>query len=271
MSKYYPNMPNKEYWINRVLDRNNKYFDKAEDLNKALKKEYEKAWKEIQKEISFFYTKYADGKGILTYSEANRYKRMFNLFKDIDDIVYDLNEMGQKEVTKHLDDTYKNNYEDAVIELSEGLGVTATFGKVDKEVIKEVLNYPWSGEMFSNRIHNNTELLARKLKEELTQGFIKGSSVQKMARNLNRTMDSGYKNMLRVTRTETAYVIGESTKKGYMDNGLEKYEYLAYLDHRTSTICKELDGKVFKLKDAQAGTNFPPMHSNCRSCVLPVI
>ena len=43
------------------------------------------------------------------------------------------------------------------------------------------------------------------------------------------------------------------------------------MDSRTRKICNELDGKKFKVKDRQAGTNYPPMHPFCRSTTIAVI
>lgn len=45
---------------------------------------------------------------------------------------------------------------------------------------------------------------------------------------------------------------------------MDEYEYVATLDSRTCEVCAALDGKHFKLKDAQAGVNYPPMHPNDR-------
>ena len=56
----------------------------------------------------------------------------------------------------------------------------------------------------------------------------------------------------------------------YEEVGSDKYEYQAYLDSRTSDICKGLDNEIFYTKDAQTGVNFPPMHPNCRSTTLPL-
>jgi SPP1 gp7 family putative phage head morphogenesis protein len=50
-----------------------------------------------------------------------------------------------------------------------------------------------------------------------------------------------------------------------------EYKYCAILDNRTSEICKQLDGSTFKLTQAQVGVNFPPMHPNCRSYIIPII
>ncbi len=43
------------------------------------------------------------------------------------------------------------------------------------------------------------------------------------------------------------------------------YIFLATLDKRTSQPCHDLDGTRHSFKDRQAGTNFAPMHANCRS------
>ena len=34
-------------------------------------------------------------------------------------------------------------------------------------------------------------------------------------------------------------------------------------------ICKELDGKIFKVKDMECGQNAPPMHPNCHCATAP--
>ena len=52
---------------------------------------------------------------------------------------------------------------------------------------------------------------------------------------------------------------------------LEEYEFLAKIDSRTSEICKKLNGEKFKVKDARAGVNYPPMHPHCRSTTVAVL
>ncbi|MCT4599047.1 MAG: minor capsid protein [Vallitalea sp.] len=46
---------------------------------------------------------------------------------------------------------------------------------------------------------------------------------------------------------------------------LTHYIYIATLDTKTSSVCHSLDGTRHAFKDRQAGTNFAPMHPNCRS------
>ena len=59
--------------------------------------------------------------------------------------------------------------------------------------------------------------------------------------------------------------------ESYKECGIDKYQYLATLDLRTSEICRELDGKVFLVKDQQPGKNCPPMHPWCRSTTIAII
>jgi len=75
----------------------------------------------------------------------------------------------------------------------------------------------------------------------------------------------------RLLRTETAYVAAEMEAEAYEEAEFEEYEFVATLDTRTSTICQEMDGKRFKLKDRETGKNYPPMHPFCRSTTVAVI
>lgn len=84
-------------------------------------------------------------------------------------------------------------------------------------------------------------------------------------------MGSGYKETQRLVRTELNYALNEATKIAYEEDEIEEYEFLAEIDNRTSAICKELNGQIFKVKDAVVGINYPSMHPNCRSTTMPVI
>lgn len=75
----------------------------------------------------------------------------------------------------------------------------------------------------------------------------------------------------RLVRTETACVANMAELYGYKELDIDEYEFSACLDSRTSDLCRELDGKVFKRNSAQAGVNLPPMHPFCRSTTLPVL
>ena len=65
--------------------------------------------------------------------------------------------------------------------------------------------------------------------------------------------------------------MNEATVNNYKENGIKEYEFMAFLDKKTSPQCRELDGKIISISEYKAGVNFPPVHPNCRSCIVPVI
>lgn len=69
--------------------------------------------------------------------------------------------------------------------------------------------------------------------------------------------------------TESAFVSSQSQKDCYKELGVEQFEFVATLDNKTSEICQQMDGKVFKMADYQIGVNAPPLHCFCRSCTVP--
>lgn len=60
----------------------------------------------------------------------------------------------------------------------------------------------------------------------------------------------------------------QASLKAYQECGIEMYEFLTTLDHKTSKPCQELDRKRFLIKDAVPRKNYPPMHPNCRSTTV---
>lgn len=62
---------------------------------------------------------------------------------------------------------------------------------------------------------------------------------------------------------------GRSDIDCYEQDGVEKYQILSALDSKTCDICGELDGKIFLVKNAVIGVNFPPFHSGCRCTTVP--
>ena len=89
---------------------------------------------------------------------------------------------------------------------------------------------------------------------------IRGESSNKVAARVSEKMNTSYKNAVRLVQTEHSYVMNEASKYTYEDLNIEKYEFLATLDKRTCKDCGKLDGKVFNLKDAITGLNYPPLH-----------
>nr|DAI16199.1 MAG TPA: minor capsid protein [Caudoviricetes sp.] len=169
-----------------------------------------------------------------------------------------------------LEDTLIGLFTEQYKEVSELLGIMAPV--INREAIKTIIEYPYAGKMFSDRIWDNKDALVKHIKQNLTAGIIRGDSIQKMSRQLKKDLNVLYYQAERLVRTETNYAMNQGHLKGYADSGVvEKYEFLAAIDSRTSKLCKNQNGKVYKLSEATVGVNYPPVHCNCRSTVIPVL
>lgn len=163
-------------------------------------------------------------------------------------------------------------YNLTMFDIQRGLGVGFDFAHLSQKDLMATINHPWSGDHFSNRVWNNTDVVAERIRKTMEENFITGRSWRRCldAVSDQALIDSTYA-ASRILRTETAYVANEMEAEAYEEAGIGEYQYVATLDARTSAICQEMDGKRYKLKDRKAGTNYPPMHPHCRSTTIAVI
>lgn len=158
-----------------------------------------------------------------------------------------------------------------VFDVTKGADYRAAFDLIPESRVKAILSTNWSGQMFSRRVWDNTNALADGLKHDMLVGIMAGKSEQHMADDIMNRCGVGAFEARRLVRTETTCVANMAELYGYKELDIDEYEFTACLDSRTSDLCRELDGKVFKRNSAQTGVNLPPMHPFCRSTTLPVL
>jgi SPP1 gp7 family putative phage head morphogenesis protein len=83
--------------------------------------------------------------------------------------------------------------------------------------------------------------------------------------NQNR---AGIKAMVRTATTHTSNLARQSLYDAN-DDIVIGYEWVSTLDSSTSSVCKGLDGTIFKNGDKNK--RYPPAHPNCRSGTAPVL
>ena len=202
-----------------------------------------------------------------TLAMKSRLTRLDILKAQID---FELNKMGVTE-NEVLETGIGTVYKDFYKMYTTDFGITGINTVLPKETVKRLMQQPWSGANFSERIWSNTETLGKILKQEIIQSFIQGISVKDLSDRIEKRFEVDRKNTERLVRTELNYALNETTKLSYEEAEIEEYEYLAEIDGRTSDICRELNGQKFKMKDAKVGVNYPPLHPQCRSSTIPVI
>lgn len=103
-------------------------------------------------------------------------------------------------------------------------------------------------------------------------GFVQGQTTRQIVKNVvgaGGLADISERTAATVIRTALSHVSNEARSETYRQNDdiIEKYEIVATLDSRTSTICRSLDGQEYEIGKGP----MPPFHPNCRTTTAPVI
>lgn len=299
-----------KYFEKRSLEDSKRVINLTEKyINQQLRKYYKLAVKEVQQQIKDFYKKYAKGENI-TLAEAKKQLKEVELKNiDLEKLVLETKQNPTKDMIKlinkiikqqqisrlelleieiqrilrnlfneqqismydYLYDTYKDSYYRSTYSLKDYNNIYTTFVKPNESLIKQAIMQKWSSKNYSERIWNHENKINEILKQHITTGLIQGNSISKMSQKVTNDMNVSLNNSIRLVRTETAYIQGKAILESYIQAGIKKYKYLATLDYKTSKVCQNLDSKIFEVEKAQIGTNYPPMHPNCRSTTVVYI
>ena len=303
---------NELYWKGRAEQRLISAEQKALRLEKDMKMQFDRAYKNIEIKIAQLYFRYAYENGLsyeeavkyLTQNERKEFQKDLQFYieksKDAEysqrfksrlqaystrarvqrleqlklNIEYEVNELYHEysaNTQLTFDDIFKESYYRTIFDIHQFQGFGLSFGRVSHNILESLLEYPWSGKNYSEKIWANVDNFSGKLEDVLTVGIIQGKSNQDMAAELQKATDTAYSNAIRLVRTESNFIAGEATHKAYREYGVQKYQFLATFDIKTSEICRSLDGHVFEEKDRKAGANCHPMHPHCRSTDIPYI
>jgi len=287
------------YWEKRTKAIMDLLDVKDIELTNAVLKEYQAASDDIALKIDDFYEKYAD-KNTISYDEARKRVRAVELDdyvkrannyrksnKDNPELLKRLNAQYMTSKISRLEllkleidfrilqasnaqsDTFTTYLAKESVYIYSALSVGNVIKTLNEREIKSILQMEWSGANYSQRIWRDNDVLANKLKDELVKAAINGANPRVTAKKLRDTFGGTKPNTERLVRTESTYVANASTAKRYESYGVESYEFVAVMDNRTSSVCRSLNGEVFKMNDFAPGTNAPAMHPNCRSTIVP--
>ena len=149
-----------------------------------------------------------------------------------------------------------------------------------------------NGDTVKKAFRGISENSASKLSRAIRLGVLEGESLPKIARRLKGpnlrfnakpqnsiALNSALKNsegmllsnkqIQTVVRTTVNQVQNAASQAVYSANKdiTGRYQYVATLDARTSSICQRLDGQLFRYDQGPV----PPQHFNCRSTTVPII
>lgn len=147
------------------------------------------------------------------------------------------------------------------------------YAQVDHRTIQRIIDSPWApdGKNFSARIWDNRKQLAASLQNDFIQALIAGDGTATMSEAIAKRMNTSYNNANRLVETELARVHSQAFMDCMSELDIDAVEILATLDGKTSPICRRMDGKYVRCKDAKPGITIPPFHCHCRSTTVPYI
>lgn len=214
-------------------------------------------------------------KDLLSQLEAPAYRarieRLERLQGQIDLVMNQVYRQERKLSAAHYVDLAEDVYNHAAFDIQQRTGMGFPVTHISQNQIDKVVNSKWSGKNYSSRIWGNTQALAQDLKEELLMDLVSGRTERETAEILSKKFGASASKARRLVRTESCYISNQMEMQSYKECGIEKYQYLATLDLRTSETCRALDGKIFLVSEQQVGKNCPPMHPWCRSTTIAYI
>jgi len=179
------------------------------------------------------------------------------------------NEVDQ--IDKLISKIYTEDYYHTAYEIQKGIGVGWEIGKIDENRLSKIMEKPWTldKQTFSDRIWKSKIQLLDAVDKELTQMCILGKSPDQAIENISNSLNVSKSQAGRLVMTESAYFASKAQKDCFTDLDVEQYEIVATLDHKTSAICQQMDGQVFKMSEYEAGVTAPPFHPWCRTTTVP--
>lgn len=298
-------MNNQKYWEERQALNYRKNEKSIIAFHKELVSSFERAKKEIQKVINEFYIRYADNNG-MSYSKAQellpkeeigeledyieqvyatmgtrdinvinksiraRITRYEALEKQIEAIIDVLYEVDYKEDgIEKFKEIYKNSYYNTLYNIDIFNGFHTEFSILDIRDIETLIEYPFNGANYSNRLWKQKEHMLTKLKENITTMLVQGRNPKTLSSDFAKIFKTKEYEAYRLLHTEGSFIIEQGTFKAYKEDGIEEYQILATLDTKTSEICREQDSKVYKTDDYITGSTAPPFHHFCRTTTAP--
>lgn len=290
-----------DYWKNRFIKSTKDVFDSDEEYVKEIFKIYESTIEDLDSEIfkllnSMEDVSMAEAKKLLNKYETRSFKSGLDEFrkaskgfispdveKELDIVsrrvrisrlqamqvsmkskVASLLNQEQKKLFAHLSNKFTSSYYKDLYELQRITGYK-NINSLSKDFVNNILNTSWTndGENFSDRIWKRKDKLLNTLDTELRQGLITGKRPDEITKVISDKLEVSKSNAKRLVLTESSAIHSQSRKAVYERMGVEKYQIVATLDLRTSHICRDLDGKVFDVKDYERGVTAPPFHAYC--------
>ena len=157
-------------------------------------------------------------------------------------------------------------------ELKRQAGVLGKTVGDSVKTAQAIANNTYLGATFSQRIWGHQQVMKSEIDRLIQVGMIQGRNPRVLAKDIEKyfigepELKNGKKGAKfraeTLMRTELARVQTEAQKQSYERNNFSEYMY--HTNSGCCDICRELNGKPFKVSEMVIGENAPPLHPRCR-------
>lgn len=223
-----------------------------------------------KQEIAGFVKKHPD---LTEWSRSIKVKTNADaLFAGVEMDIAEMTGKINKRIETHLKQTYQETYLNRAYNYHKQTKREPNFKpeRLEEEYLQKAINENFKGKRFSERVWgSNMDELVNRVESLVTNDLNRGYPIDQSSKLLAIEFDRARNRAVTVLQTETNGIQAQATLDEYQDDNIKKYRYLATLEVHTCPICGELDGKVFPVKDAEKGVNYPTMHPHCRCTTVP--
>lgn len=293
-------MDSQTYWKEREAEQRKHNIRDEAEYQKHIREIYQNMIDEIEKEINGFYGKYASKEGITLAEakkraakadiealgrkavkyvkeknfsqQANEEMRLYNMTMKVNRLELLKAQIGLEmvagfdELQKYYDEILTDR---TISEFERQAGILGKTIQNNAKAANAIVNASFHNATFSDRIWMYQDMLKNELSSLLQTGLIQGQNPRRLATHLRKRFGVSQSNAERLMTTELRRVQTEAARQSYETNGNVEYRFLAINPMGACSICRALDGKVFKVEKMMPGTNAPPMHPRCHCATAP--
>lgn len=256
------------YWNKRLADEQDALANITEQkILRKVAKEYQRLQREVIRDLENIYFKIMEEEASGEVLVSHLYV-FTNYYSQLAEIQQQLIQLGSKDI-EIIDKAFTKLYKDNGSLVSKQFNIPFD---PTTSTVENVINKIWCNDKlhYSDRIWKNNTNLLNRLNATLVDAVARGVNPDKLTENIMYDFGVSFHNAQRIVRTETNYILNQSTADAAVDAGCNKYQILEDQSDACDD-CAQLNGRIFYFKDMQVGINCPPFHPNCRGTILPVI
>lgn len=218
---------------------------------------------DVQKELSLFYQKYGTN-GTMSYqaarkhvSKINRKMRITLLYLAFDKLFDFVFKSFESNFKKHLTTVIKQESKFFGVDLSIDDLLDKTWGLDESN---------WYSRLWKYRTRWDDTIC-----NDLVISLLKQENITDILKNIDKRFETMDTVLNRLWVSETSALRSLARKQIFKELGVNYFRFYTKVDERRCDICGSLHGRVFPMSAYSVGSTAPPIHTNCRCWVEPIM